>query len=85
MDAIAPAETLVDLKALAAKLVADQVEWDKLHPDSETALQMALTALEEIRGQVKAGRGDALRIALEEANAGELAEAVEEIMEEENA
>jgi len=84
MDAVAPAPgpaPAVDLTELAKKLVADRDAWDKLHPDSDTAAEMAVAAMKLMQVEIDAGRGDALRIAFEDAGAPDLAEAVEELME----
>lgn len=73
-------ETL-DLKAMAADLVGKQAEWDKLAPDSDTAYELAIVAIGIVKTQVLAGNGEALKLALVDANASaDLVDAVTEVI-----
>jgi hypothetical protein len=71
----------VDIKAMAADLIAKQQEWDRLAPDSDTAYDLAVVAIGIIQTLIKSGNGEALKAALVEANApNDLVEAITEVI-----
>lgn len=65
-----------DFTALAVGLVEEREAWSKLDPESDTATDQAVKALEVLQAEVRAGNAQALREALVAAGGDDLADAL---------